>query len=86
ATRYGRHPSFKAYLAVSASVATVAELAMGERVTTRALAVSELRGGTWNSAAWPTVDSFDGVVSSNGRATFVMHKQNVPMLYLISEQ
>jgi hypothetical protein len=71
--------AYKAYLAVSASVATIADLA------DRDLGISELRAGTWSFVGWPTVDSLDGVVSSNGRATFVMHKPYSSMLYLITE-
>ena len=81
-------PTVTAYhrpqLAVSADVATVAELITDQGP--RELRIHELRAGIWDWIEWPTFDSFDGLVSSNGRATFVMHKQSTPMLYLITEQ
>lgn len=76
---------YKAGLAASAGVVTIATLVPREGPYPGRLGISELRGGSWSSTELPTVDSFDGVVSSNGRATFAMHKQNVPMLYLITE-
>jgi len=75
---------FRPYLAASAGVATIAELATTEAVGHSYLQVDELRGGTWSSVQWLSTDNLDGLQSADGRAIFVMHKQS-PWLYLVAE-
>lgn len=85
---FSRQPLSQVYLvrphlAVSDAVATIASLPIWPGSYVR---IDELRSGAWSSAQWPTVDSFDEVLSQNGHATLVMHKQTTPMLYLVTER
>ncbi len=80
----GLEPLGRTALAVSAGVATIATPQL--RVWQPYVELHELRSGTWSSAQWQTFDSFDAVVSRNGHATLVMHKQTTPMLYLVTER